>query len=175
MGAPIPPHLRQSLVSFEPMMDQTACKPGSVPRPKARDGHSSRPSLAAGLWRPTRTSRARDGPTPLRGRDIPIRSCSRRGLPCRRCHHRRGGLLPHPFTLALRRSLRSFEGRFAFCGAIPEVTPGGRYPPPCRCGARTFLDAVKRRDRPAVWSEGTSGPRGRRRQPATRPNTIWSQ
>ena len=32
-------------------------------------------------------------------------------------------------------------GRSAFCGAFPGVTPGGRYPPPCRRGARTFLDA----------------------------------
>src|SRR5690606_37916745 len=32
-------------------------------------------------------------------RAVPIRSCSRWGLPCRRCYHRRGGLLPHPFTL----------------------------------------------------------------------------
>ena len=33
--------------------------------------------------------------------------------------------------------------RFAFCGAIPGVAPGGRYPPPCRYGARTFLDLPK--------------------------------
>ena len=41
-------------------------------------------------------------------------------------------------------------GRFAFCGAVPGVAPGGRYPPPCRRGARTFLDPRKGRDRPAV-------------------------
>ena len=29
----------------------------------------------------------------------PIRPCSRWGLPCRPCHHVRGGLLPHRFTL----------------------------------------------------------------------------
>ena len=33
-------------------------------------------------------------------RAIPIRFCSRRGLPCRSCRQSRGGLLPHPFTLA---------------------------------------------------------------------------
>ncbi len=33
---------------------------------------------------------------------IPIRSCSRRGLPCRPGHPVRGGLLPHPFTLAAK-------------------------------------------------------------------------
>ena len=31
---------------------------------------------------------------------IPIRFCSRWGLPCRFCCQSRGGLLPHPFTLA---------------------------------------------------------------------------
>lgn len=35
----------------------------------------------------------------LRARVVPIRSCSRWGLPCRPCRHVRGGLLPHPFTL----------------------------------------------------------------------------
>src|SRR5206468_10558002 len=98
------------------------------------------------------------------GRDAPIWSCSRRGLPCRPGCPVRGGLLPHPFTLALLRSpssggraLRSpqdEEGRFAFCGAIPGVAPGGRYPPPCRRGARTFLELAPAIARP-------SGPRGK--------------
>jgi hypothetical protein len=35
-------------------------------------------------------------------RAVPIRSCSRWGLPCRRCCRRRGALLPHHFTLAAR-------------------------------------------------------------------------
>ena len=116
--------------------DQTACKPGSVP-PKGGDGHSSGPHLAVRFSRPTRTPRTGDGPTLLRRRGIPIRSCSRRGLPCRPCHQVRGGLLPHPFTLSAGRGRRWF----AFCGAIPGLAPGGRYPPPCRRGARTFLDA----------------------------------
>jgi hypothetical protein len=30
---------------------------------------------------------------------VPIRFCSRWGLPCRPCYQLRGGLLPHPFTL----------------------------------------------------------------------------
>jgi hypothetical protein len=70
------------------------------------------------------------------GRVAPIWSCSRRGLPCRPCCQVRGALLPHPFTLTFGRGRR----RFTFCGAIPGVAPGGRYPPPCRRGARTFLD-----------------------------------
>ena len=32
---------------------------------------------------------------------VPIRFCSRRGLPCRVCCQPRGALLPHPFTLTL--------------------------------------------------------------------------
>jgi hypothetical protein len=36
---------------------------------------------------------------------VPIRFCSRRGLPCRACCQPRGALLPHPFTLALQMGL----------------------------------------------------------------------
>src|SRR5690606_232228 len=39
-------------------------------------------------------------------------------------------------------------GRFAFCGAVPRVAPGGRYPPPFHRGARTFLDGSKLPPRP---------------------------
>jgi len=35
-----------------------------------------------------------------KARAVPIRSCSRWGLPCRRRCRRRGALLPHRFTLA---------------------------------------------------------------------------
>jgi len=126
-------------------MDQTACKPGSVPPPRGRGGHSSGPAIADRFSRPTRTTRAGEAlPQPRLRRVVPIRSCSGRGLPCRPRRRVRGGLLPHPFTLTLSRSL----GRFAFCGAIPGVTPGGRYPPPVRRGARTFLDPCKQGPRP---------------------------
>src|ERR1700709_836336 len=77
-------------------------------------------------------------------RVVPIRSCSKRGLPCRPRHRVRGGLLPHPFTLTHGRSRR----RFTFCGAIPGVAPGGRYPPPFRRGARTFLPFPRGEERP---------------------------
>src|SRR5437879_6010320 len=59
----------------------------------------------------------------------------------------------------------SGERRFAFCGAIPGVAPGGRYPPPCRRGARTFLDPLAE-----AATARPSGPRGRwrrRRQGST--------
>ena len=32
-------------------------------------------------------------------RCLPIWPCTGRRLPCQRCHHHRGGLLPHRFTL----------------------------------------------------------------------------
>lgn len=115
---------------------QLACKPGSVwPRfpgtwqPFIWDSvctlpHATHPDDWPGnrLWPRLRATRV-----------IPIRSCSRWGLPCRPCRQRRGGLLPHPFTLT------SQARRFAFCGTFPEVTPAGRYPAPCFRGARTFL------------------------------------
>jgi len=136
---------------------QTACKPGSVP---------SRRKRRSFLWtapRGTVLATYPDGSSgePCRSeprRVVPIRSCSRRGLPCRPGHPVRGGLLPHPFTLTAK-SRRS-QRRFAFCGAIPGVTPGGRYPPPCHRGARTFLPRTEMRERPPgrlVRAEGGRG------------------
>ena len=45
---------------------------------------------------------------------LPIWPCSRWGLPCRSCYQKRGGLLPHLFTLA-NRSWRS-----VFCGTVRQ-------------------------------------------------------
>ena len=58
----------------------------------------------------------------------------------------------------------SEERRFVFCGAIPRVAPGGRYPPPCRRGARTFLDPPKR--------TATAQPSGPGRKVTTRPPQV---
>jgi hypothetical protein len=99
----------------EPLIDryQPACKPGSVgPRPLARarrDGHSSGTMLAHGLEQPTRIASLTSLPQALSlSRTarvaIPIRSCSRWGLPCRFRCRTRGALLPHLFTLTRRRS-----------------------------------------------------------------------
>jgi len=41
--------------------------------------------------------------------------CSSRGLPCRSCHHERGGLLPHRFTLA------TLKWRSILCGTVRRV------------------------------------------------------
>src|SRR6185369_1771541 len=114
-------------------------------------------------------------------RGIPIRSCSWRGLPCGPCCQRPGALLPHPFTLALLPSASRANpakpcgrGRSALCGAIPGVTPGGRYPPPCRRGARTFLELAPATARPSDpagrWASGSvtstsTGPSGGRGSP----------
>ena len=88
-------------------IDQAACKPGSVHR-RPPDGdqrigdHSSGTTLADRLAQPTRMERY--GAPVSEETPIPIRSCSRRGLPCRPCFQERGALLPHPFTLASRRT-----------------------------------------------------------------------
>jgi hypothetical protein len=82
------------------------------------------------------------GPHPLRGSIVPIRSCSRWGLPCRPCCQVRGALLPHLFTLTWKASRQ--PGRFNLCGAVPGVTPAGRYPAPYFRGARTFLPQLFR-------------------------------
>jgi hypothetical protein len=122
---------------------QAACKPGSVPGPKA-GGWSF-------LWDPRRREpratdpgdRPENQPAPNTlagiGAVAPTWSCSRWGLPCRRRCRRRGALLPHPFTLARRQAEACPGGRSALCGTFPGVAPAGCYPAPCFRGARTFL------------------------------------
>jgi len=134
-------------VHAEPLVDkhQPACKPGSVgPRPAfagmRRDGHSSGTALVRGLEQPTRTASLTSLPRALSlSRTtrvaIPIRSCSRWGLPCRFRCRTRGALLPHLFTLAASRGRK----RFVLCGTFPGVAPAGCYPAPYVNGARTFL------------------------------------
>ena len=124
-------------------MHQSACKPGSGWRADCytlmRDGHSSWTPVARRLQQPTRTAGSGHRSRSCKQlRAAPIRSCSRWGLPCRPRCRGRGGLLPHPFTLA-RLCPRGVGGRFAFCGTFPGVTPAERYPAPCFHGARTFL------------------------------------
>ena len=68
----------------------------------------------------------------------PIWSCSGRGLPCHRCYHRRGALLPHLFTLTRARRAVYFLWHFPWARA-PQALPGA-----LPCGARTFLPAASR-------------------------------
>src|SRR6476646_9639793 len=49
--------------------------------------------------------------------------CSDWGLPCRRRCRRRGGLLPHRFTLTTRLP----GGRFVFCGPVRRLAAPRRY------------------------------------------------
>ena len=66
---------------------------------RERGGHSSWTHVAMRLTQPTRAV-GRKQPSKVSLRTAPIRFCSRWGLPCRSCCQSRGGLLPHPFTLA---------------------------------------------------------------------------
>ena len=116
---------RKPLGSRRSALQESTCKPGSV-----EGNHSSGIAVAASLKRPTRkhariTLRC-DLAMP---RDFPIWPCSRWGLPCRRCCHRRGALLPHRFTLtgARCRALR----RFTFCCTFRGLAPPRRYLAPC--------------------------------------------
>src|SRR5690606_21143753 len=64
----------------------------------------------------------------------PIRFCSRWGLPCRSCCQSRGGLLPHPFTLA------SPDGEaVCFLWHFPWGCPRRPLAGTVFPGARTFL------------------------------------
>jgi hypothetical protein len=65
---------------------------------------------------------------------VPIRHCSRWGLPCHPRCRGRGGLLPHRFTVA------AHARRSDLCGAFRRIAPPGRYPAPLLLGVRTFLE-----------------------------------
>ncbi len=120
----------------EKVICQLACKPGSVWLRRA------------GTWQPFiwddacasphathPDDRPGNGLERFRGPRHPYSVCSRWGLPCRRCYQRRGGLLPHPFTLT-----RSEDRAVLLSVALSlRLPPAGRYPAPCFSGARTFL------------------------------------
>jgi len=109
---------------------------------RRRDDHSSRTPVARRIKQPTRTADL--GLIRDRSRAVPIRSCSRWGLPCRLRRRKRGALLPHRFTLAAAE--RYAPRRSLLCGTVPgacpacaKTIPAGRYPAPFVHGARTFL------------------------------------
>ena len=118
-------------------------------------GGAKAPWMAIHLDPPSPTDSC-DQPGP-RGEDAPcaapMRSCSRRGLPCRPRRRGRGGLLPHPFTLAPARGrggLLSVALSLGRAHGFPWSPPAGRYPAPCPRGARTFLAAAVARDGAAI-------------------------
>ena len=110
-----------------PLSYQPACKPGSV-WPASKPAGVTAIPLVRRL--PGASSNLpewliRTDPAP-RGRAIPIRFCSRWGLPCRRRCRRRGALLPHRFTLAA--TIRYAPRRSLLCGTVPG-TGRNRRPP----------------------------------------------
>ena len=103
------------MTAGRPFLWDDPCGPPLATYPNDRPGEGWRPVLR-------RTDRV-----------VPIRSCSRWGLPCRRCCQRRGGLLPHRFTLtppALR--LRRVSSREPHCrrGGLFSVALSLGSPPP---------------------------------------------
>lgn len=126
---------------------KSACKPGSVV-----DNHSSGTHVAARLKRPTRT---RHGPR----HGVPIWPCSEWGLPCHACCQARGALLPHHFTLTVRRKDPGglavyFLWHFPWTHA-PQALPGT-----LPYGARTFLHPARARQRLSSRLHAHSSPGG---------------
>ena len=105
---------------------------GPGPCGPERGSHSSGTRIAVRLKQPTRMINPgkRAGLSPC---VIPIRSCSRWGLPCRfRCRSR-GGLLPHPFTLTPPPHLRLLPGAgpaIRWRGGLLSVALSLGSPPP---------------------------------------------
>ena len=114
---------------------------------RSGDDHSSRPAIAGRLSRPTRTLSASDGLSDARSARGPYSVLLQAGLAMPSLSPGPRWALTPPFHPS-----RPVGRRFAFCGAIPGIAPGGRYPPPCHRGARTFLGVRRRRDRPTIWS-----------------------
>jgi hypothetical protein len=85
---------------------------------------------------------------------VPIRHCSRWGLPCHPRCRGRGGLLPHRFTVAAQ------ARRSDLCGAFRRIAPPGRYPAPLLQGVRTFLEpqSPKKRGPAAIRPSARIGP-----------------
>ncbi len=106
---------------------ESADKPGSV-----EDNHSSGIRVAVYLKRPTRKPMWATCATHVRrhGRRASLFDLAPGGV-CRavECYHRRGALLPHPFTLTgpACAGLR----RFAFCCTVRGLTSPRRYLAPC--------------------------------------------
>jgi hypothetical protein len=126
-----------------PGADGLAHRPGSVRRTASRR-HGWRPSISGCRCRqpPATYPRARAD----RPRTLAVWSCSRWGLPSH------GGLPPRWWSLAPPfHPYPRPEGRWRsdFCGTDPAGHPGWALPTTLSCGARTFLDTVRCRDRPA--------------------------
>ena len=128
------------------MADEPAGKPDSVVTAEAATGdHPSATVVASGLVRSTRElGRAALERSRRRTRARPFDLAPGgvyRAAPVTRDA---GGLLHRRFTLAPSKS----RERFVFCGTVPRVTPGGRYPPPCSSeSGLSSAVLARRRDR----------------------------
>src|SRR5687767_11580866 len=85
----------------------------------------------------------------------PIWPCSDWGLPCRRCYQRRGGLLPHRFTLTLHALSRGPAGRSTLCCPVRRLSAPRRYL--AVCPAELGLSSKRPCDRPATITLGQRG------------------
>jgi hypothetical protein len=134
-------------------------------RPRVGGKHSSRTGVTAGLQRDYPEIRWPDQPVPQpRGRaDLPICSCSRWGLPCRRHYCRRGALLPHRFTLACPVK----EQAVYFLWRSPAGHPDRSLTGTLSCGARTFLPRARSCSAPASTAPPPAEQRGLSRKAAT--------
>nr|CAD6602983.1 hypothetical protein RKHAN_01262 [Rhizobium sp. Khangiran2] len=147
---------------------QLACKPGSV---WLRRTGTWQPFI----WDDACTSPRATHPDDWPGNQavgacaphvIPIRSCSRWGLPCRPCRQRRGGLLPHPFTLTPPALPLDWE-RDSRRGGILSVALSLGSPPPDVIRHRVSvepglssphrLSALVKRGCPANWPPPDNG------------------
>ena len=73
------------------------------------------------------------------------------GGACRATFLTVGAVGSYPTVSALPVLTCASHRRSILCGAIPKITLGGRYPPPYPRGARTFLEHLRTRGRPADW------------------------
>ena len=108
-----------------------------------------------------------EAPVPV----VPIRSCSRWGLPCRRRYRKRGALLPHRFALTCKVAALPPPPR---AGGLFSVALSLGSPPPAvsrhRSSVEPGLSSIAREhapksalpcnsDRPAVWRPEPDGGR----------------
>lgn len=144
---------------------QTVCKPGSVHRTISHvwmvsggwsflwDAHCWTPRAT----HPDDSAEVRLG---VAARAVPIRFCSRWGLPCQPCRQGRGALLPHPFTLTEIQQSQGVTG----VGGLLSVALSLGSPPPGVTRHRTSVEPglsspmrvspLHESDHPTVWPAG---------------------
>lgn len=105
LGCPLPEHLGATDPDGGPKSCLPLLPPDVTACPKAVRGSSRRLTAAVPTW-----------------------SCSRWGLPCRRCYQPRGALLPHPFTLT-RTAVRAVCSLWHFPWGRPRRTLSGTVIP----------------------------------------------